>query len=159
VLLVSGRDSLTAREQVLYRLPLADGRPTELVRSERLRGELLSSDGSWVAYLITFDPDPGKNGLWLVSTDGVQQRRLEPDLFGAYQWRDARRLLVIPLKPQADSQELWEVNADTGETRRLTDPQVTPFMIANADAAVSPDGRYLAFVASQDRNVWLLTLP
>jgi len=30
--------------------------------------------------------------------------------------------------------------------------------IANGDWAVSPDGRHVAFVESQDRNIWLLTL-
>ena len=41
--------------------------------------------------------------------------------------------------------ELWELDVNTGETRRLTDPDVTPFKIANGDWAVSPDGRHVAF--------------
>lgn len=54
--------------------------------------------------------------------------------------------------------ELWELDVNTGETRRLTDPDVIPFKIANDDWAVSPDGRHVAFVESRDRNIWLLTL-
>jgi len=65
---------------------------------------------------------------------------------------------TIPFRPEAVSHELWELDVSTGETRRLTDPDVTPFKIANGDWTVSPDGRHVAFVESRDRNIWLLTL-
>jgi Tol biopolymer transport system component len=54
--------------------------------------------------------------------------------------------------------ELWELGVNTGETRRLSNPDVTPFKIANGDWTVSPGGRHVAFVESGDRNIWLLTL-
>jgi len=59
---------------------------------------------------------------------------------------------------KAVSHRLWELDVNTGETRRLTDPDVTPFKIANGDWTVSPDSRHVAFVGSRDRNIWLLTL-
>jgi len=158
VLLLSGRESLESREQVLYAFSLTSGRITELVRAEQLRGGLLSPDGIWLAYYVALDEDPAQNGLWLVRTDGSARRQLDRDLFGAYQWRDASRLLVIPFRPEAVSHELWELDVNTGEARRLTDPDVTPFKIANGDWTVSPDGRHVAFVESRDRNIWLLTL-
>jgi hypothetical protein len=158
VLLMNGRESLESREQVLYTFSLADGRTTELVRAERFRGGLLSPDRAWLAYYIALDEDPAQNGLWLVRTDGTGRHRLAPDLFGAYQWRDSRRLLIIPFRPEATFHELWELDVETGETRRLTNPEITPFKIANGDWTVSPDGRYVAFVESHDRNIWLLTL-
>jgi len=166
VLLLSGRETLESREHILYAFSLASGRVTELVRAERLRGGLLSPDGAWLAYFVALDEDPAQNGLWLVRTDGStelaevgsERRQLDRDLFGAYQWRDAGRLLVIPFRPEAVSHELWELDVNTGETRHLTDPDVTPFKIANGDWTVSPDGRHVAFVESQDRNIWLLTL-
>ena len=43
--------------------------------------------------------------------------------------------------------------------RELTTPESTPFKIANGDWRVSPDGRYVAFVESSDRNIWALELP
>ena len=73
-LLVSGRESLQAREQTLSALSLADGSVTELARAERLRGQVLSPSGQWIVYYITFDDDPSKNGLWLVRTDGSERR-------------------------------------------------------------------------------------
>jgi hypothetical protein len=158
VMLMNGRESLESREQVLYTFSLVDGHTTELVRAERLRGGLLSPDRAWLAYYIALDEDPAQNGLWLVRTDGTGRRRLDRDLFGAYQWRDSQRLLIIPFRPEAAFHELWELDVETGETRRLTNPEITPFKIANGDWIVSPDGRYVAFVESEDRNIWLLAL-
>jgi len=40
----------------------------------------------------------------------------------------------------------------------LTDPSTLKFKITNNDWTVSPDGRKVAFVSSNDYNVWLLTL-
>jgi Tol biopolymer transport system component len=158
VLLLSGRESLESREHVLYTFSLTSGRQTELVRAERLRGGLLSPDGAWLAYYVALDEDPAQNGLWLVRTDGSERQQLDRDLFGAYQWRDAGRLLIIPFRPEAISHELWELDVNTGETRHLTDPDVTLFKIAKGDWAVSPDGRHVTFVESRDHNIWLLTL-
>ncbi len=158
VLLLSSRASLDSREHVLYTLSLTSGHTTELARAERLRGGTLSPGGDWLAYVIAMDEDPAQNGLWLVRTDGSARRRLDRELFGAYRWRDAHRLLIVPLQPEAAFHELWELDAETDETRRLTDPGVAPFKIANGDWAVSPDGRQVAFVESQDRNIWVLRL-
>jgi Tol biopolymer transport system component len=159
VLLVSSRESRQSREQILSALSIATGQMVEIVRSERLGGTLLSRDGSWIAYTVTLHPDPTQNGLWLARTDGTERRRVEGELFGSYQWRDGHRLLIVPLRPNATSHELWEVDAERHEARPLTDPAVTPFKIANANWAVSPDGEHAVFVESQDRNLWLLTLP
>jgi len=158
VMLLTGRESLDDQEQALFALSLVDESRVELARGERLRGGLLSPDGLWLAYFVALDEDAAQNALWLVSTDGSVRHKLERDLFGAYQWRDTHRLLVIPFQPEATSHEIWEFDAETGQARWLTDG-LTPFKIANGDWSVSPDGQYVAFVESRDRNIWLLTLP
>jgi Tol biopolymer transport system component len=158
-LLVSGRDSIESQEQVLYALSVAGDRVTELARAERLRSGLLSPDGAWLVYSVTLNQDPTQNGLWLVRTDGTNQRRLDRRLFGSYRWRDSNRLLIVPLQPGAEFHELWELDVETNEARRLTNTEVTPFKIANGDWTVSPDGKHMAFVESRDDNIWLLTLP
>jgi hypothetical protein len=159
VMLLSGRESLDDREQTLFTLSLLDDSRVELARGEQLRGALLSPEGVWLAYFIALNEDPAQNGVWLVSTDGSERHKLGRDLFGAYQWRDTHRLLVIPFQPEAESHAIWEIDADTERVRRLSDPELTPFKITNGDWTVSPDGRYVAFVESGDRNIWLLTLP
>ena len=159
VLLISSRESLEAREQSISALRLADGVQTELARGERLRGGALSPDGAWYLYMVTFDADPAANGLWVVRTDGSERRQIDRALFGSYRWRDARRLLIIPLHADAEYHELWELDVETHTARRLTDPDDLPFKVGNGDWSVSPDGRHVAFMESRDRNVWLLTLP
>ncbi len=166
-LLVSGRDSLQAREQWLQALSLADGSTRELARAERLRGSALSPTGEWVVYFITFGADPAQNGLWLARTDGSEQQRLDSSLFGSYQWRGCPggcaagqdRLALIPFRPDAEWHQLWELDPNTGDLRQLTDPAATPFKIANGDWRLSPDGRKMAFVESRDKNIWMIELP
>lgn len=166
-LLVTGRDSAGSREQVLSALSLDGGDTTELARAERLRSPSLSPSGRWVAYYVTFGADSSRNGLWLARTDGSEQKPAARELFGAYQWRPCRngcstgddRLLVVPFDPAASFHELWELKAETGDVRRLTDAALTPFKIANGDWRVSPDGRYVAYVESSDRNIWAIELP
>ncbi len=158
-LLVSERESIDSPEQVLYALSVTGDRLTELARAERLRSGLLSPDGAWLVYSVTLNQDPAQNGLWIVRTDGTNQRRLDRRLFGSYQWRDSNRLLIVPLQPEAEFHEIWELDVETNEARRLADAEVTPFKIANSDWTVSPDGKHMAFVESRDDNIWLLTLP
>jgi Tol biopolymer transport system component len=168
-LLVSGRESSGAREQVLWALSLQDGALKELARAERLRSPSLSPSGNWVAYYVTFAADSSQNGLWVVRSDGSQRRPLPGDLFGAYQWRPCRagggcaaeeeKLLIVPFKPNAEFHELWQFDPTAGQAGRLTDPAATPFKIANGDWRVSPDGRRVAFVESKDRNIWVIELP
>jgi Tol biopolymer transport system component len=165
-LLISTRDSLESREQILAALSLADGARTELARAERLRGQVLSPSGGWLVYYVTFDPSPDQNGLWLVRTDGAESIQLGDDLFGSYQWRpcpdrctpEEDRLVIVPLQMDAPLHRLIELAPATGDVQQLTDPAVTPIKIANGDWRISPDGRYVAFVESSDRNVWVLEL-
>lgn len=162
-LLVNGRETAGAREQVLWVLALADGSLREVARAERLRSPLLSPSGRWAAYYTTFEADPAANGLWLVNTESGDNAALPRELFGAYQWRACagcdETLLIIPFQPDAVYHELWELEPATRSAARLTDPAVTPFKIANGDWRVSPDGRFVAFVESRDRNIWVLGLP
>jgi Tol biopolymer transport system component len=160
-LLVNGRENGGQREQVLSVLSLADGTLAELARAERLRSPVLSPSGRWVAYYTTFTEDASQNGLWLVSTAGGPPRLLPSELFGAYQWRGGAEesLLIVPFRPEAEYHEFWEIRMADGAAHRLTDPAVTPFKIANGDWRVSPDGRYVAYVESQDRNIWVIELP
>lgn len=157
-LLVSGRESSQSREQVVYALSLTTAEKTELARGERLRGGTLSPDGTWMVYFVALDEDLTQNGLWLVRTDGRERRQLGRDLFGSYQWRDNHRLLIVPFSPEAEAHELVELDVESGEQRALTGPSERSVKVTNNDWAVSPDGHQVAFVASHDHNIWVLTL-
>jgi len=159
VLIVSGRENLGAREQVLWALSLPDGNRLELARSDRLRGESISPKGTWLVYSILLSQERDQNGVWLVRTDGSQRRQLPKTLFGSYRWRDDYRLLVIPLRPTATFHEMWEFDAQNGTARALTNVETTPFKVTNNDWVVAPDGHSIVFVSALDHNLWLLALP
>lgn len=153
-----GRPSLDVRERTLTVLDLRANVAVDLVTAERIGGVTASTDGSHVAYFISFNEDEERNGLWVQRADGSPPRKI--DLWGAYQWRDGAHLLVIPARPSAEAAfEVLEVDADTGEVRPLTSAAVTPLYIANGDWRVSPDGKSIVYVNSADRNLWLLKLP
>ncbi len=166
-LLVRGRERLDADEDILWALPLGGGERHEIMRSERISGIVPSPDGRWIAYYVARLTDPAANGLWIApTTPGAgPPKRLDASLFGAYRWRDADRLLLVPMHADAartgaqPSHELWEIDAATLAGRQLTDPTTTPFKITGGDWAVSPDGQRVAFVESGDKAVWVLDLP
>jgi len=160
-LLVNGQENKTGGAQILWALNLADGKLRELARAERLRSALLSPSGQWVAYYTTFAKD-GQNGLWLVSTQGGAAKALPAEAFGAYQWRagsEGDRLVIVPFRPAAKLHEFWQLNPETLAFEQLTKGEETPVKIANGDWRVSPDGRYVAYVESADRNIWVVALP
>ncbi len=156
-LLFSGRPSLAARERILTALDLTSNVAIDLVTAERIAGISASPGGAWLAYFISFNEDASRNGIWIQRTDGSAARRL--DFWGGYQWRDDARLLYIPMRESPDVPfVIWEYDTATGQSQPLTDPATAPIQIANGDWRVSPDGRYVAYVNSVDRNLWLAEL-
>jgi len=156
-LLFSGRPSLDVRERTLTALDLTTNVAVDLVTAERIAGVTPSPGGEWVAYFISFDEDSARNAIWVQRTDGSDARRL--DFWGAYQWRDGTRLLYIPMRESPDEPfVIWEYDTASGRSRRVTDPAAAPIQIANGDWKVSPDGRYVVYVDSADRNLWLAEL-
>jgi Tol biopolymer transport system component len=160
-LLVNGRSENANLEQVYWALNMEqdqDNAPkqVELGRGGRLREAKISADGSWLAYLVTFSEDPEQDGIWLADTRSGEKRRL--DLFGGYQWRNDQNLLVVPLDLSQPYHRLLQVHANTGKVETVTDPEVTPFKIANGDWSVSPGGGKIAFQSAGDGNIWLLEI-
>jgi hypothetical protein len=141
----------------IWRIAVDDGAGRLLMESENVRSPLLSPDGNWVAFLSTFNVEAGRDGLWVVRTDGAEVSKVP--FFGAYRWRREGELLVIPLELDAQGVSLWQVEVSTLEALRLTDPASTHLPIANNDWAPSPDGEKMVFLSAEDRNLWVLTLP
>ncbi len=159
-LLVNGQDPKDRSQSVLYSLSIPDGKLTEIVRAERLRSATLSPSGDWIAYYTTFNE--AGNGLWLVSTNGGKPKAAPPGTFGAYQWRTVDgddKLVVVPFKPDAQYHEFWQLDPESLAFTQLTRAGDAPLKIANGDWRVSPDGRYVVYVESKDRNIWVVALP
>jgi Tol biopolymer transport system component len=161
-LLVNGRLENIELGQALWVLtpPSIEGgdwNAAELLQAKRIRGAILSPDGTWLAYVSAFSGDPNQDGLWLLHIQSGEKRRLE--LFGAYRWRDASHLLVIPLELDQPFHRLLQVNLPGGGIETLTKPETAPFKIANGDWSVSPDGSHVAYVSALDGNIWVIDLP
>ena len=118
----------------------------------------MSTDRSWLAYQVSGAQTPGANGLWVTGTGpGSAPPRKIDGLFGAFKWRDARRLLVVPLEMDAPAHRLLELDMSDGKQRTLSDP-TAPFRIADGDWSISPDGRHLAVANAADDAIWVLPL-
>lgn len=153
-----GRPSLDVHTRTLTILDLTTNVAVDLVSAERISGVSLSANGAWLAYNITFEADKTRNGIWLERSDGMQMLRI--DQWGAYQWRDDSHLLIIPQRTSSDrSFDLIEIDAASSESRLLIDGSITALNIFNGDWRVSPDGQYIVFLNSTDRNLWLVKLP
>jgi murein DD-endopeptidase MepM/ murein hydrolase activator NlpD len=156
-LLLSGRRS-RQDHPALWLLDVRDRSLADLVRSRRLVGVLASPAGTWVAYVAMWNQDASQDGLWVMRTDGSDRRKL--DFVGGYRWTADDRLIVLPTRSAAgESHEVWEVTPGNGEHRRLTDPAVTPFRVANYDWEISPDGTNLVYVSAGTRRLANLSLP
>ncbi len=158
-LLLTGREpGSPVQDASLVSLSVVDGARVELARSARVRNALPAPGGAWVFYAIALDPDrPEDNGLWVVSADGSQRRRLE--VVGSAQWRDGSHLLVVPLEMGAPAHRLVQIDAATEELTALTDPARFPFRIMAGEWRVSPAGDRVAFLNAEDGALWAFDLP
>ena len=158
--LLISRDNPDEEAQTLSKYNIGTGQRTNLVTEKRLRGVEISPGGGWLAYFLTFTGEPDRSGVWVISSNGAAQYKLDVPGFGAYRWRDDNTLLYIPMRASArKSMQLWAVDVPANQSRPLTDPAQLTFSISNGDWGVSPDGQHIVFVNSTDQNIWLITLP
>lgn len=157
-MLIGGRAQRGDPLPTLAVLNLDDGSVRDLVTAERWRGVTLAPGGRHAIYFIAQAREQGIGGAYLINVDKPEPQRL--DFFGSYRWRDATRLLYVPLSADSASNELWQYDLETGQSARLIDADAaSPFKIGNGDWDVSPDGRTLLWVNARDRNIWSTTLP
>lgn len=152
-LLLNGKLNAAGRDRDLFTLDTRSGTRRTLTSALGFRGLSLSTDGSRVAYSIAFD-SAARNGLWVQNTAGGAAKRL--DAFGSYRWRDASRLLLIPLMPDGSPHVLREYNARTGTWRTLGD---LGDQVRQGDWSVSPDGTLISYLSARDGNVRVVNLP
>ncbi|BDP42512.1 hypothetical protein DAETH_24810 [Deinococcus aetherius] len=153
VLLLNGKRSPGNRDRELFTLDTRTGARRSLATALSFRGVSVSPDGSRVIYYVAFD-SAARNGLWLRPTSGGTPRKL--DAFGSYRWRDARRLLLIPLRADGSPHVLREYNVGTNAWRTLGD---LGDQVRQGDWNVSPDGERVSYLSARDGNVRVVELP
>jgi Tol biopolymer transport system component len=158
--LIGGRANRADDLPTLAILTLADGSVRNLIPVERLRNSVLSPDGRYLIYFVGQARDPARNGTYLLDLAADNPQPQTMDFFGAYRWRDANRLLFVPLEPGALGNALWQLDVVTMTKTQLIAPDAaSPFKIANGDWDVARDGSKLIFLSARDRNIWMATLP
>ncbi len=163
-MLISGKPNRTDAAPTLAILNLTNGddeaQIQPLFTAERMRGFALSPDDSHLVFFIAQAQDESLDGMYSLALDQPNPQPQRLNIFGAYKWRDGNRLLYIPLKLNAPSHELWQLDATTGQSELLIPASASsPFRVANGDWDVSPDGKHVVFVNARDKNLWLLSLP
>lgn len=158
--LLSGKVNRNDDLSTLSVLSLADGSIRDIMQYERMRSPLLSPNGRWLAYLIAQARDASQDGMFMLDLEAPAAQPKKLDFFGAYRWRDGNRLLFVPIKAGAPSNELWQIDAGTlASTQIIPAGAESPFKIGNGDWDVSPDGTRLVYLNARDRNIWLAQLP
>jgi Tol biopolymer transport system component len=158
-MLISGKPNRNDPAPTLAILNLTEGDIQPLYTAERMRGFSLAPDDRHLVFFIAQAQDESLNGLYLLALDEANPQPKRLEFFGAYKWRDATRLLYIPLKLNQPSHELWQLDVTTGQSQLLIPASPSsPFRVANGDWDVSRDGKHLAYVNAKDRNIWLVNL-
>jgi hypothetical protein len=156
--LVKGRPVVDRAVSVLATLDVETGELVSIARGPWLSDAALAPDGQHVAYVTSLDrEDVAANGVWVAAVDGGEPKKLPFE--GAYRWRDGDRLVYVPMQPGAASDSVWQYRVSTGTTEPLLDPADIELRIANNDWSIAPDGFTMAWLAEDDRNLWLVDLP
>lgn len=141
----------------IWRIDTATGAGQLLFEVERARALSLSPSGEWLALIVAFESQAGRNGIWVLKTDGSFSQRLRG--FGSYRWRSDGQLLLIPFDLEAENPGLYQIDLFEGKVWRLIDPNHVELEITNNDWSVSPDGNWLLYQSANDRNLWVVQLP
>lgn len=126
-----------------------------------LRGGVLNPSCTKLVYYSTFNQNPEENGMWLVDLQTAVPTPQKLPFLGLYRWRDDQNLLYAPFDPTAASHSIYQFTVTTGQNTLLVDGTQRPFLIANNNWSVAPDGRAIVFLASTGSaldGLWLVVM-
>jgi Tol biopolymer transport system component len=152
--------------QDIYSIGVDGSDRANMTRTPRISEWLLSPspEGGRIAFIRSKPDYPHPGDLYVMNTDGREQRRLAPaapgpDLYAPPAWSpDGRRIAVTNAVGCGDvvcaHQEIWIVDVASGSRRRLTRHGIQP--------SWSPDGRHIAYthvtVGGEVEPVWHMKL-
>jgi hypothetical protein len=151
--LISLRDN--QRRTRLITMDVRDGGSAVLGEWFNMRGLDTSPGGRYVAFYLSWQENPSDNGVYLIDT-ADDNRVIRPRWFGAWRWRDADTLYVIPFEPNEPTQTLAVYDIAAGTLQPLTDRAMTPFSVANGDWSISADGTRVLYQSAVDSNLYVL---
>jgi Peptidase family M23 len=151
-LVITGKSTPTERDRALRVLDLQSGQSRVLARALNFRNLNLSTGGRWLAYTVAFD-SAARNGLFVMDTRSGQTRRVP--WFGSYRWRDANRIVYVPLEVNARSHRVLQYDLRTNQSVELVNLNAK---ISNDQWQPSPDGGRLMFVSAADNNIYAMAL-
>jgi hypothetical protein len=120
---------------------------------ERLRALSIAPGGGRIAFYLAFQGFD--SGVYTIETQpAAAPQRLS--WFGAWMWRDANSLYYLPFDPASPYHGLHLYDVETGADQALIRAGESPFVVANGDWTVSPDGDQIAFMNALDYTLWLI---
>jgi hypothetical protein len=153
-LLIPARD--TSFEQAgLWLVDTDTGEYEVLFNEIFVQAVQLSPDGTQVAFVRTFRPDPGQNGLWVLDIRASHLQQVERT--GSQRWHaDSESLWMLELAPTGEGVDvLRRVEIESGDIRG----EVTlDGQVLNDTWEISPDGSYVAFWRVDDGQVVIQSL-
>jgi dipeptidyl aminopeptidase/acylaminoacyl peptidase len=158
----------------IYRIPIDGGEAEVLTNITGTLGAFsISPNGKWIAFTSrgpdadderakrekrdfrVIDENPKNLGLWLVPVEADIHGRRDgrklgtgPDNVGQFDWSPDSRRIAYETRPTPDADDarkadLYEIEIETGTNRAIAATPAT-----ESQPRYSPDGRYLAFVRS-----------
>jgi murein DD-endopeptidase MepM/ murein hydrolase activator NlpD len=120
-----------------------------------LRGLSIAPGGGRLLFYLAYQADANASGVYALATTGGEAAQRLP-WFGGWRWRDADSVYYVPQDVTRVGHQLRVYDIPSGTDRSLTDPAVTPLVIANGDWSVSADGARIAFWNALDMTVWVI---
>lgn len=135
---------------------LSTGQTKLLLSAAGLRGLSISPGGRHILYYLTFQPNPATNGMYVIDTL-TNTSAIKLPFFGSWRWRDSMNIVYIPYEV---GQPMRYVVFDiiSGQQRQLTNPETQPFVVANDDWSIAPNGQYIVLWNARDLALWSIKL-
>jgi Tol biopolymer transport system component/DNA-binding winged helix-turn-helix (wHTH) protein len=135
----------------IYVKQIGMGTPLRLTKSpaDEINPEW-SPDGRFIAFIRSSTTE---GGVFITPVLGGPERRLsgvELDALGIGWSADGKEVAVAGREAAGDGAAILLINIETGQRRRLTSP---PVSFSDNAPAVSPDGKWLAFVRTSNLSV------